>query len=275
MPRPGRETPAYLGIVPCAPAMKGVSTQYRKFPCLCNIERSPFSAWVHFAANGARREADRERWTVRGHLLRGNIFSRAIRCAGTCRAIVGRSEQSIVGSSGQGSSDRAAGAAVIGGATLAHSRRTERPFRHLIGDQGAPSLLLGRSSSARSTRASCAAVFDMIPASLSSCYAGRGGKTKTEGLQYLEPKGNVLLGSPGEHLTLRRQLLPVTLRRRARGCYRSADLPVQAPCFRHLRRWPGSRTGLSTAFRTYDRHAAIPAGLSLRPGEPPPARSSA
>ena len=31
----------------------------------------------------------------------------------------------------------------------------------------------------------------MIPASLSSCYAGRGGKTKTEGLQYLEPKGNV------------------------------------------------------------------------------------
>ena len=45
----------------------------------------------------------------------------------------------------------------------------------------------------------------MIPASLSSCYAGRGGKNKTEGLQYLEPKGNVLLGSPGERLTLRRQ----------------------------------------------------------------------
>ena len=45
----------------------------------------------------------------------------------------------------------------------------------------------------------------MIPASLSSCYAGRGGKNKTEGLQYLEPKGNVLLCSPGELFTLRRQ----------------------------------------------------------------------
>ena len=206
--------------------------------------------------------------------------------SGQFRAILGRQAvtrqqdcRALPRKRAQGSRDLSAGAAVraavIGGATLAHSRRTERPFRHLIGDQDAPSLLLGRSSSARSTRASCAAVFDMIPASLSSCYAGRGGKTKTEGLQYLEPKGNVLLGSPGEHLTLRRQLLPVTLRRRARGCYRSADLPVQAPCFRRLRRWPGSRTGLSTAFRTYDRHAAIPAGLSLRPGEPPPARSSA
>ena len=45
----------------------------------------------------------------------------------------------------------------------------------------------------------------MIAASLSSCYAGRGGENKTEGLQYLEPKGNVLLGSPGQLLTLRRQ----------------------------------------------------------------------
>ncbi len=35
------------------------------------------------------------------------------------------------------------------------------------------------------------------------CRPGR--KNKTEGLQYLEPKGNVLLGSPGERLTLRRQ----------------------------------------------------------------------
>ena len=34
------------------------------------------------------------------------------------------------------------------------------------------------------------------------CRPGR--KNKTEGLQYLEPKGNVLLGSPGELLTLRR-----------------------------------------------------------------------
>ena len=45
----------------------------------------------------------------------------------------------------------------------------------------------------------------MIADSLSSCYAVRGGKNKTEGLQYLEPKGNVLLGSPGELLPLRRQ----------------------------------------------------------------------
>ena len=44
-----------------------------------------------------------------------------------------------------------------------------------------------------------------IPASLSSCYAGRGGKNKTEGLQSFEPKGKVLLGSPGELLSLRRQ----------------------------------------------------------------------
>ena len=42
-------------------------------------------------------------------------------------------------------------------------------------------------------------------ASLSSCYTGRGGNNKTEGLQYLEPKGNVLLCSPGELPTLRRQ----------------------------------------------------------------------
>ena len=34
-------------------------------------------------------------------------------------------------------------------------------------------------------------------ASLSSCYAGRGGKTRTEGLQYFEPMGNVLLAHPG------------------------------------------------------------------------------
>ena len=44
----------------------------------------------------------------------------------------------------------------------------------------------------------------MIAASLSSCYAGLGGKNKTEALQYLKPKGNVLPGSPGVLLTLRR-----------------------------------------------------------------------
>ncbi len=130
-----------------------MSTQYRKFPCLCNVERSPYSAWVHFAANGARREADRERRTVRGHLLRG-IF------------LPSNSGQfwAILGNSGQASSDWAAGvavrAAVFGGATLAHSRRTERPFRPRICDQDAPSMRLGRSSSARSARASCAALFD-------------------------------------------------------------------------------------------------------------------
>ena len=168
--------------MPASSAGKGrspeqrLSTQYRKFPCLCNIERSPFSAWVHFAfaaaegarratgaaANGARREADRERLTVRGHLLRGNIFLPSN--SGQFRAIVSRSEQTMVGSSGQGSRDWAAGAAVraavCGVATLAHQRRTERPFRYRICDQDAPSLRLGRSSSARSARASRAALFD-------------------------------------------------------------------------------------------------------------------
>ena len=144
-----------------------------------NIERSPFSAWVHFAfaaaerarratgaaTNGARREADRERLTVRGHLLRGNIFIQPMPTnADQCRAIVDRSEQAIVGSSGKASSDWAAGAAVraavFGGATLAHPRRTERPCRHRICEKDAPSMRLGRSSSARSARASCAALFD-------------------------------------------------------------------------------------------------------------------
>ena len=138
-----------------------LSTQYRKFPCLCNRERSPFSAWVHFAlaaaegarratgaaANGARREADRERRTVRGHLLRGNIFSRAIP----------RSSEPGISDIAD---DVAVRAAVFGCATLSHPRRTERPFRHLICDQDAPSMRLGRSSSAGSARASCAAWFD-------------------------------------------------------------------------------------------------------------------
>ena len=105
------------------------------------------------AANGARREADRERRTVRGHLLRKK---RMPGNAGQCRAIVGRSEQ--------GSRDweavAAVRAAVSGGATLSHPRRTERPCRHLICDQDAPSMRLARSSSARSARASCAAWFD-------------------------------------------------------------------------------------------------------------------
>ena len=93
------------------------------------------------------------------------FFCRAIPGnSGQFRAILSRSEQSIVGNSGQGSSDLAAGAAVraavFGCATLSHQRPTERPFRHLICDQDAPSMRLGRSSSARSTRASCAAWFD-------------------------------------------------------------------------------------------------------------------
>ncbi len=135
--------------------------------CQRDIERSPFSTWAHFAlaaaegarratgaaANGARREAGRERLTVRGHLLRG-IFLPSN--SGQFRA--------IPGNSGQASSDWAAGAAVraavFGGATLAHPRRTERPFRPLICEKDAPSMRLGRSSSARSARASCAALFD-------------------------------------------------------------------------------------------------------------------
>ena len=51
-------------------------------------------------------------------------------------------------------------AALFSCATLSHPRRTERPFRHLICDQDAPSLRRGRRSSARSARASCAALFD-------------------------------------------------------------------------------------------------------------------
>ena len=122
-----------------------------KVPCLCNIERSPFSAWVHCAlaaaerarretgaaANGARREADRERRTVRGHWLRCNKTAPPY-CT-------------IAHNRWQRSSDWAAGAAVraavFGCATLAHPRRTERPFRHRICDQDAPSLRLGRRSS--------------------------------------------------------------------------------------------------------------------------------
>ncbi len=74
--------------------------------CQCNLERSPFSAWVHFAfaaaeaarratgaaANGARREVDRERRSVRGHLLRGNILPNN---SGQFRAIPGR--QAVTG----------------------------------------------------------------------------------------------------------------------------------------------------------------------------------
>ncbi len=166
----GTHYPALAGSrmwAPTALVHGCLSTQYRTFPCLRNIERSPFSAWVHFAstaaegarratgaaANGARREADRERRTVRGHLLRG-IFLPSN--SGQFRA--------IPGNSGQASSDWAAGAAVraavFGGATLAHPRRTERLCRHRICDQDAPSMRLGRSSSARSARASCAALFD-------------------------------------------------------------------------------------------------------------------
>ena len=102
------------------------------------------------AANGARREAERERRTVRVHLLRGN------KNAGIMHTIPGNH-----GNRGQGSRDLAAAAAVraavFGCATLAHQRRRERPFRHRICDQDAPSLRLGRSSSARSARASWAA----------------------------------------------------------------------------------------------------------------------
>ena len=128
-------------------------------PCQRNIERSPFSAWVHFA-NGARREADRERRTVRGHLLRGNIF--LPRNTAQYRA--------MPRNRGQGSRDWEAGAAVraavFGVATLSYPRRTQRPFRHRICDQDTPSMRLGRSSSARSAHASCAALFDRTNAPL-------------------------------------------------------------------------------------------------------------
>ena len=68
--------------------------------------------------------------------------------------------------------------------------------------QGCPRRAGGRSR--HSERRADGKSISMIPASLSSCYAGRGSKTKTEGFQYFEPKGNVLFGSSGEFLTLRR-----------------------------------------------------------------------
>ena len=149
----------------------GMSTQYRKFSCLCEVVRSPFSAWVHFAANGARREADRERRTVRGHLLSPPL-------AEQFRAIPGNSGQKLSREAltgrpvcpvcPTGRRLRRSGPAVFGCATLAHPRRTERPFRHLICDQDAPSMRLGRSSSARSTRVSWATLFDISPPSIFS-----------------------------------------------------------------------------------------------------------
>ena len=69
------------------------------------------------AANGARREAARERLTEQGHCLR------AIFLAEQWRTIVNNRELE--------NSDLSAGAvvwaAVSGGAALAHPRRTERP----------------------------------------------------------------------------------------------------------------------------------------------------
>ncbi len=67
---------------------------------------------------------------------------------------------------GLASTDLAAGAAVraavFGGATCSQPRRTERPFRHRICGQDAPSMRLGRRSSAGSACASCAVVFDFF-----------------------------------------------------------------------------------------------------------------
>ena len=93
---------------------------------------------------------------MRGHLLRPPL-SRAIPGnAGQCRAIVSSSELGI----SDIADDVAVRAAVFGCATLSHPRPTERPFRHLICDQDAPSMRLGRSSSAGSARALGAALFD-------------------------------------------------------------------------------------------------------------------
>ena len=87
-----------------------------------------------------------------------------------CRTIVNNSEQ--------GSRDLSAGAAVraavFGDATLSHPRRTQRPFRHRICDQDAPSKRLGRSSSAGSARASCAAWFDRTNAPRARPLGGAG-----------------------------------------------------------------------------------------------------
>ncbi len=185
--------------------------------CQRNIERSPFSAWVHFAfaaaeaarratgaaAIGARREAHRERRTVRGHLLRGNILPGN---SGQFRAILGR--QAVTGRRAQRSGRRFLVVRPLrihgepnGPADTGFARKT-RPRCAWAGGRppATPAHPVQRFSTGR-TRLGRGSL-----ASLSSCYAGRGGKNKTEGLQYLEPKGNVLFCSPGELLTLRQHL---------------------------------------------------------------------
>ena len=159
--------------------------------CVSRSGRSPEATGA--AANSARRETHRERRTVRGHLLRGNIFSRA-----------------IVSSSEMGISDIADAAAVreavFGCATLSHPRRRERPFRHLICDQDAPSMRLGRSSSARSAGASCAAWFDRTNAPRARQPGGAG--------QTTAGPGRVGRGGPG------RSRRACATGRAGRGCRR-------------------------------------------------------
>ena len=152
---PGGNEPSWLGgslvhpLVSSHPVRspsipdRNVSTQYRKFPCLCKTERSPFSVWVHcvsaaeerarraagVAAEGARREAARESLTVPGDLLRAIFLMSNSEPSwanvGKWRAIAGNGGQqqlggkragqlwAIVGSSEPGSCDLTAGTAAI------------------------------------------------------------------------------------------------------------------------------------------------------------------
>ena len=239
--------------------------------CQRNIERSPFSAWVHFAfaaaegarratgsaAIGAHREAHRERLTVRGHLLRGNIPP------------MPRHSRPMPRHNAQESSDRAAGAAVraavFGGATLAHPRRTERTFRHRICEKDAPSMRLGRSSSARSARAPCAALFDFF---LRQTNAPRARHPGGAGQTAAGSAGEGLILSPG----LRREGVPAgvagatknKLRRRRMGVISPPRFfsPLFSSRGQDARRARGDAAATASAAETGSRSGMIADSLS-------------
>ena len=111
-----------------------------------------------------------------------------------------------------GAGQTAAGPAGVAGATKNKLRRRRmgvisppRFFLRFFLREGKDARDAGGAAAARGERRADGKSIWMIAASLSSCYAGRGSQNKTEGLQCLKPKGNVLLGSPGKLLTLRQQ----------------------------------------------------------------------
>ncbi len=144
--------------------------QPQRAPCQRNTECSPLSARVHFAfaaaertrratgaaANGARRVAVRERMTMRGHWLKCNETAPILH---NCPTIPHKSAQSWARSSDLAVISTVT-EAVVGRATLSHRLRTQGLFPHLICNQDTHPARPGRSSSARSACAYCAALFD-------------------------------------------------------------------------------------------------------------------